>query len=91
MGGPGAALPKQQRDEFLEKNPNCIACGRTEDLAVDHKLARSRGGSDDEDNLQTLCRFCNTQKGVKSNEEWMRYWAEIERPSIFDALSAART
>ena len=91
MAGPGAALPKAQHDEYLRNHPACVIDGSTDDLAIDHKIPRSQGGSDDEDNLQTLCRFCNTQKGVKSNEEWLRYWAEIERPSIVDILSAART
>ncbi len=91
MSGPGAALPRAQRDAYLLKNPACVVDGRIDDVAIDHKRPRSQGGSDDEDNLQTLCRWCNTQNGVKSNEEWLRYWAETERPSIFEALSRARS
>ncbi len=44
----------------------CCSCGRTPKdgvtLEMDHILPRSRGGSDTLDNLQTLCRKCNSGK-----------------------------
>lgn len=47
-------------------NWTCCACGRTSrdghTLEVDHILPRSKGGKDDEDNLQTLCWLCNSGK-----------------------------
>ncbi len=36
---------------------------------VDHVRPRSRGGSDDPENLVTACRPCNTQKGDRTPEE----------------------
>jgi hypothetical protein len=44
----------------------CRLCGATAEqasLEVDHWLARAEGGSDDLDNLHTLCRDCNRGKG----------------------------
>lgn len=41
---------------------------RPELLTIDHVVPRSRGGSNDEDNLQTLCAPCNTLKGDKLPE-----------------------
>lgn len=41
----------------------CQQCGGWIDLEVDHIVPRSRGGTDDLDNLQTLCRTCNRRKG----------------------------
>jgi len=38
-------------------------CGKSDRLHVDHKIALSRGGSDDVGNLQFLCPRHNSQKG----------------------------
>ena len=43
----------------------CVKCSGYVDLCVDHKHPWSRGGTDDVDNLQTLCRSCNSRKGNK--------------------------
>jgi HNH endonuclease len=50
-----------KRDGF-----KCVKCGSDEDLTVDHIHPRSKGGSDDMTNLQTLCRGCNSRKCAKS-------------------------
>lgn len=33
--------------------------------AIDHKLARARGGQNDDANLRLLCVSCNASKGAK--------------------------
>lgn len=40
----------------------CQQCGNEGD-SVDHILPRIQGGTDDEENLQLLCRTCNSSKG----------------------------
>ena len=50
----------------------CLSCGRSarEDgvsLEVDHIIPRSKGGSDEMTNLQTLCRKCNIGKSNKDS------------------------
>lgn len=53
-----------QRDNF-----KCTNCGNSPAtdpdvyLEVDHRIPHSKGGSDDDQNLHTLCRFCNRGKG----------------------------
>lgn len=42
----------------------CVLCSKDSDLTIDHFQPQSKGGSDDEDNLQTLCRACNSAKGA---------------------------
>lgn len=50
----------------------CLSCGRTTRengvlLEVDHIIPRSKGGTDDISNLQTLCKKCNIGKSNKDN------------------------
>jgi 5-methylcytosine-specific restriction endonuclease McrA len=48
-----------ERDEY-----RCVKCGTHVNLSIDHIHPVSKGGSDDESNLQTLCRSCNSSKGA---------------------------
>ena len=41
-------------------------------MDIDHIVARSRGGGDSPENLQLLCRTCNTMKGDRTMEEARR-------------------
>lgn len=46
-------------------NYACLWCGATADLTVDHVLPVSKGGETAPDNLQVLCRPCNSSKGAR--------------------------
>lgn len=50
-----------ERDAF-----RCVHCAAHINLTVDHIKPESKGGTLDFDNLQTLCRPCNSTKGSKS-------------------------
>lgn len=41
----------------------CAHCGTTQNLTLDHKLARAHGGTNCLSNLQMLCLRCNLLKG----------------------------
>lgn len=41
----------------------CAICKTTEKLTVDHIIPLSKGGSNDLNNLQILCKSCNSKKG----------------------------
>lgn len=43
----------------------CRNCGSAEDLQLDHIYPWSMGGTDELDNLQTLCGPCNQAKAAK--------------------------
>jgi hypothetical protein len=54
---------------FRRDNFTCVYCGRGSPdvtLHCDHKLAHSKGGSDDKENLVTACQDCNFGKGAKN-------------------------
>lgn len=58
-------------------NWTCCSCGRSSKeegitLEVDHILPRSKGGTDDISNLQTLCKKCNVGKSNKDRTDLRR-------------------
>lgn len=53
---------------FARDGLRCVHCGDTETLSIDHIYPVSKGGTNDEENLQTLCRSCNSRKGAKLPE-----------------------
>jgi 5-methylcytosine-specific restriction endonuclease McrA len=51
---------------FKRDNHTCLCCGRKDNLAIDHILAVNNGGTNDLENLQVLCKYCNSSKGTKT-------------------------
>ena len=49
-----------ERDDFT-----CQHCGIRKNLSIDHIVPESRGGTLVNDNLQTLCKSCNSKKGAE--------------------------
>ncbi len=49
----------------------CVFCRTTTDLETDHLIPRSRGGTDNADNLALACKRCNTSRGKKGIFEWL--------------------
>ncbi len=54
------ALSKRvmERDAY-----RCVTCGTHRDLSCDHVIPESKGGPTTFENLQTMCRPCNSRKG----------------------------
>jgi uncharacterized protein YdaU (DUF1376 family) len=65
---------RQYRYFVLERDGyKCAYCGSMGvNLQLDHVIPRSRGGADDPSNLSACCKPCNTSKGAKTPEEWIR-------------------
>ena len=58
----------------------CMYCGArltTDNLQIDHMYPVSRGGSNDDENLQALCRRCNIRKGNHTDEEFRERYYEL--------------
>lgn len=62
----GPPIPSTLRWEVWERdNFTCLRCGARRKLSIDHIVPRSLGGGTTRDNLQTLCKPCNSRKGAR--------------------------
>lgn len=60
-------LSTSKRKRIMERDAyRCQNCGAHRNLSIDHIVPRSAGGSNEDDNLQTLCVPCNVAKGAKT-------------------------
>jgi len=63
-------LTKKEINEIYERDGReCKNCGKTEDLTIDHIHPISLGGTKEPDNLQVLCRSCNSSKNNRVNHD----------------------
>lgn len=60
------SFSKAEWDGLLEYYGNkCLRCSTNKRLEADHVIPLSRGGKNSIDNIQPLCRTCNSSKGTK--------------------------
>jgi len=65
-------VPDTIRYEVLKRDRKCVLCGEDGSehrLEVDHIKPRSKGGSNDLSNLQTLCSRCNRGKSNRDDTD----------------------
>jgi 5-methylcytosine-specific restriction endonuclease McrA len=66
----------RNRQKILEDSDNiCFYCGGKYDtryLHIDHKIPKSRGGSNKKSNLVVACQKCNLLKGTLTIEEFLK-------------------
>lgn len=64
-------IPSKLRHKVFKRDGyRCVECGASKDettLEIDHIIPVSKGGTNDFNNLQTLCKACNRGKGT---DEW---------------------
>lgn len=69
FGVPGILTIEQFR--FLKSQP-CTYCKSTKfHIEIDHRIPMSKGGSNEPDNLQPVCKFCNRSKSTFSEREFL--------------------
>lgn len=75
---------KRLRKQVIARDGMCVYCGSTEELQVDHIIARKNGGGHSIENLQTLCKRCNQRKSAKDEAVFLRQTATppVSRPRL---------
>lgn len=64
-----------QHHTALETGRNgdrCVYCGSIEVHSLDHLIPKSRGGSDEDENLMPACDICNKAKGEMTGSEFVK-------------------
>jgi hypothetical protein len=52
-------------------NNQCVYCGATQDLTLDHIHPKAKGGHDTSSNVVPACLKCNQSKG---SNHWLSWW-----------------
>ena len=73
--------PKGLKRSLMRRQDNtCAYCGYRRIAAsmdIDHIIPVVRGGSNDENNLQVICRPCNQRKGLQTDEEFRSRYTRL--------------
>lgn len=69
--GRGGRPWRRKRDEIFKRDKHtCQVCERIGgELELDHILNVARGGTDDDHNLQTICKTCHIPKTHAESQE----------------------
>jgi hypothetical protein len=61
-----AKISRTLSKQVLERDGyRCVTCGTHLDLSCDHIIPESKGGPTTFENLQAMCRTCNSKKGAR--------------------------
>ena len=73
--------PKGLKRRLMRRQDDtCVYCGHrrtASSMDIDHITPVVRGGSNDESNLQVICRPCNQRKGLQTDEEFRTRYARL--------------
>ena len=69
---------------------NCWYCGKEDPSTIEHVTPKSKGGSDNLDNLVLACKKCNSSKKDKSVEEFRFHtaWLSTEYSKAVNSTGA---
>jgi 5-methylcytosine-specific restriction endonuclease McrA len=64
---------KQKLRIFRRDKFKCLICKTRKHLTIDHIVPTSKGGDDQDNNLQTLCEYHNRAKGNQNSIDYRDY------------------
>ena len=71
----GGSYTAEQFKFLCEINGNkCLCCNKSKVLTADHVIPVSKNGTSNIDNIQPLCRPCNTRKMTKCTDYRSKRW-----------------
>lgn len=62
-------VPYSKRNIMVRDGYECMYCGATNQLTIDHMLPSSRGGKTSFENCVTACQPCNNKKNNRTTSE----------------------
>jgi 5-methylcytosine-specific restriction endonuclease McrA len=69
---------------YRRDNGECVYCGSTKQLTLDHVIPKSKGGKNTWSNLVTCCHKCNLYKADRTPQEaGLTMRAKPYEPSLF--------
>jgi len=69
----GAPISLELRHRIFARDGfACVYCGAKQDLACDHIIPVSKGGSSVAENLATACKPCNSSKRDQALDRWLQ-------------------
>lgn len=87
-----AISSNKRHNVFMKTFYHCAYCGKilidTDDLTIDHKNPKAKGGTDEMDNLVGCCKSCNQIKADRTVMEFRKKL--IEAANISNAFSGER-
>jgi len=63
---------RKTRTRILNRDPWCKHCEYMPSTEADHILPKSKGGTDEDDNLQGLCKPCHSRKTINEDVPALR-------------------
>jgi hypothetical protein len=73
-------ISRQKREKIhIRDNHKCICCPATTNLTIDHLIPISKGGTNNEWNLATMCSKCNSKKGNQLLPELIQFSNELKQ------------
>ena len=63
LGADGIITDEDWQGVLIKYNHSCAYCGGKKNLSLDHIKPLSKGGTNTKDNIQPLCKSCNSSKG----------------------------